>query len=143
MSLNALALRLLDRDTIGETSVPGASYIPPAPASEEAVRDILGLTDNADTDRALLLLSAVRAFSWLYGMLGETHNTYEHLFAEQTLAADYSTLHTTLKNRASTISTVLSKAGLSTAFFLAESDMEAVAVVATALALANDDMRFV
>jgi hypothetical protein len=140
MSINALPLRLLNSSTLGVVELPGASYIPPAPASHTKVRALLNLGDPL---QALTTLSAVRAFSYLYSLLGESVNTYEHLFAEQTLEGDIPATAASLRSHASSIIGILNAAGLARNFFLASSDVEQVAVVATALALSNTGVRLV
>lgn len=138
MSINALPIRLLNASNIGDLELPGAAYIPEAGATHTQIRDLLGL---GDTNNILGILSAVRAYSHLYGMLGEDINTYEHLFANQTLTASFAEIADKLRKRSSLLSGILNTTGLSNNFFLASSDMEQVAVAATALALSNSGVR--
>lgn len=83
--MNNLLLRLLDRQELGTTSVPGVRYFPPAPPAEARVRTVLGLDDQADTYTPLVLCRLIDAWPYLRGLVDETARTYDHMLDQQPL----------------------------------------------------------
>lgn len=80
--MNNLLIRLTDRETVGDTSLPGAQHIPEENPKESRLRDLLGLRSQHSPFSALAIIRAIDAYSYIRSMIPEDVRTYDTLMTQ-------------------------------------------------------------